>query len=66
MREVRITKQALKSAAKMPRAEQIKLNALISALKATGPVQANWPNYSMLNRVEQKYHCHLSYHWVAC
>lgn len=66
MHEVLITKRALKSALKMPRSEQIKLNALISALKATGPIQVNWPNYSLLNRAEQRHHCHLSYHWVAC
>lgn len=66
MYEVLITKQALKSAMKMPRTEQIKLNTLVSALKATGPVQIHWPNYSMLNRKERRYHCHLSYHWVVC
>lgn len=66
MYEVLITKRALKSASKMPRAELIKLNALMSALKVSGPIQANWPNYSLLSRTERKYHCHLSYHWVAC
>ena len=66
MFRVLISKKALKSSLKMPRLEQIKLNALISALKVTGPVQPNWPNYSLLSRQERKHHCHLSYHWVAC
>lgn len=65
MFEVLITKQALKSAMKMPRTEQIKLNALVSALKATGPVQVHWPNYSMLNRKERKYHCHFEVYYAG-
>jgi len=51
-------------AAKMPKAEQWKLRYLIADLSEYGPVQKSWPNYSPLSKNE--YHCHLSYHWVAC
>lgn len=29
-----------------------------------GPVQPDYKNYSKLGK--DKFHCHLSYHWVAC
>jgi hypothetical protein len=66
MHEVRISKKALKSALKMPRLEQIKLNALVSALAHSGASQPMWPNYSILDKRIRTHHCHLSYHWVAC
>ena len=52
-----------KAMAKMPVAEQDKL-ARILDLTASGPVQPRWMNYGKLSSSE--YHCHLSYHWVAC
>ena len=33
-------------------------------LEADGPEQPVWLNYSKLGK--NKYHCHLSYRWVAC
>ncbi|MDD5569391.1 MAG: hypothetical protein PHG23_03190 [Candidatus Pacebacteria bacterium] len=33
-------------------------------LEEKGPYQADWPNYSPLGN--NKYHCHLSYRYVAC
>jgi mRNA-degrading endonuclease RelE of RelBE toxin-antitoxin system len=37
---------------------------LVEDLKADGPFQKTWPNYSLLGG--NKYHCHLKYSWVAC
>jgi mRNA-degrading endonuclease RelE of RelBE toxin-antitoxin system len=37
---------------------------LVNDLKNDGPFQHKWPNYSPLR--DEKYHCHLSYSWVAC
>lgn len=61
---VSIKKKAVKRAAKMPQAQQEALDYLIEDLIESGPIQSKWPNFSKLG--ENKYHCHLSYHWVAC
>ena len=57
-------RRVLKSAAKMPAAERKTLRSLVEELALSGPIQSGWPNYSKLGANE--YHCHLSYHWVAC
>jgi hypothetical protein len=44
--------------------EKKKLVQLLDELRDYGPERANWMNYSKLGKDE--YHCHLSYHWVAC
>ena len=61
---VTIKRQVLKGIGKMPKAEQQALERLVTDLENTGPVQTGWRNYSALGK--NKYHCHLSYHWVAC
>ena len=61
---VTVTNKAAKTAAKMPMRERKLLASLLDALTENGPVQAGWPNYSKLG--PSTYHCHLSYHWVAC
>jgi hypothetical protein len=48
----------------MPAIQQDKSALLLDDLKENGPIQPDWPNYSKLS--EDKYHCHLSYKWVAC
>jgi hypothetical protein len=48
----------------MPALDQKKFRLLLLALRASGPVQPQWQNYSKLS--ETKHHCHLSYGWVAC
>ena len=48
----------------MPKKEQKKLVKLAEDLRDKGPIQNNWKNFSSLGK--GKYHCHLSYHWVAC
>lgn len=61
---VTIQKKALKDIKKAPSRIQRKFEILIEDLETSGPVQAHWPNYSMLGKVT--YHCHLDFHWVAC
>ncbi|HBT97338.1 MAG TPA: hypothetical protein DEB25_06780 [Desulfobulbaceae bacterium] len=61
---VTIKKRTGKNLDKMQRKERIKFNLLVDALEEGGPVRSEWMNYSKLSATE--YHCHLSYHWVAC
>ena len=64
MFEVKLKKIVEKSFKKMPRAEQVKFSQLLFSLKASGPVQPSFMNFSKLGK--DKYHCHLSRKWVAC
>lgn len=57
-------KKILKAVAKMPEKEQELFSYLHDDLQRTGPIQKGWSNFSALEK--NKYHCHLSYHWVAC
>ena len=57
-------KRITKAVAKMSQREQELYALLIFDLKESGPVQTGWPNFSSLGK--NKYHCHLSYHWIAC
>lgn len=57
-------KKVEKQINKLPVNEQKKTTQLIQDLRAIGPIQKEWPNFSDLG--EGRYHCHLSYHWVAC
>ena len=59
-----VTKSAQKSIEKMPKREQVNMYALITELRERGAIRKNWPNFSSLG--DNKYHCHLSYKWVAC
>jgi len=56
--------KVVEMARKMPQLEQKKLVNLIDDLTETGPIQTGWRNFSSLGG--NKYHCHLSYKWVAC
>jgi len=62
--QVGFSKNAAKRAAKMPVREQEKLQLLLRDLRLNGPILPRWPNYSKLGA--HRYHCHLSYKWVAC
>jgi hypothetical protein len=64
MYQVLLGKRLLKQIERMPSGMQDKLGNLVEDLKLGGPVQTMWPNYSKLSL--NKYHCHLSYKWVAC
>ncbi|HMB01597.1 MAG TPA: hypothetical protein VKS21_11480 [Spirochaetota bacterium] len=61
---IKIKKKVLKKLPKLPESIQGKLKLLVDDLELLGPEQPQWPNYSKLG--ENKYHCHLSYKWVAC
>lgn len=62
--KVLVKKKQLKSLKKLPIKVLIKFELLVNDLKDRGPIQTHWANYSKLG--EAKYHCHLSYSWVAC
>ncbi len=62
--EVVINKKALKGIEKLGNKEKEVLSKLITDLRISGPIQPCYPNYSSLGN--NKYHCHLSHHWVAC
>lgn len=64
MYEVVVKKSVLKSVRKMPAQEQSRFQVLVDALKVSGPEQPSFKNYSKLG--PDKFHCHLSYGWVAC
>ena len=48
----------------MPSNARETLYRLINDIKASGPVQPGYHNYSKLG--ENTYHCHIAYRWVAC
>lgn len=62
--EVVISRKALKGIDKLGKKEKEVLAKLITDLRISGPVQPSYPHYSSLGG--NRYHCHLSYHWVAC
>ena len=62
--EVRIKKKALRNLKKLPINVQKLLFLLIEDLRADGPIQKSWHNFSPLDK--ETYHCHLNYRYVAC
>jgi mRNA-degrading endonuclease RelE of RelBE toxin-antitoxin system len=64
MYEVLVSKRVLKNVERMPESVQDRMAELIQDLKESGPLQPTWPNYVRLR--SGRYHCHLSYKWVAC
>ena len=62
--EVLISRKALKGIEKFPEKEKDILAKLIKDLKVSGPAQPGYRNCSSLGG--NRYHCHLSYRWVAC
>lgn len=62
--EVKIKKKVLRDLAKLPEYVRKLLFLLIEDLKADGPVQKSWHNFSPLD--DSTYHCHLNYRYVAC
>jgi len=64
MYEIIIKKSVLKGIQKMPKNIQYTFESLVEDLKDKGPRRSEWPNFSKLGK--NKYHCHLSYKWVAC
>ena len=64
MYEVVFSKSAKKGISDLSEIDRKKLNRLVDALKVSGPMQPSFRNFSKLG--PNTYHCHLSYHWVAC
>ncbi len=62
--KVVVSKKSQKNLLKMPKKEKVVLETLLFSLGEKGPVQPSFSHYSKLS--ENEYHCHLSYHWVAC
>ena len=61
---VHIKKRVARRLKKLPRNVQKLLFLLIVDLIADGPIQKSWNNFSPLGK--DKYHCHLTYRYVAC
>ncbi len=62
--EIRIGRKVERGLRKLPSEVQKLLYLLIEDLKADGPVQKTWRNFSPLG--QDRYHCHLNYRYVAC
>lgn len=62
--QVTIKRKVSKGLNKLPKNIKKLLFLLFEDLKTDGPIQKSWHNFSPLG--ENKYHCHLSYHHVAC
>ena len=62
--EIRIERKVERGLRKLPSEVQKQLYLLIEDLKADGPVQKTWQNFSPLG--SDRYHCHLNYRYVAC
>ena len=62
--QVFIKKKVTRDLNKLPKDIQKLLFLLIADLKADGPIQKGWHNFSPLG--ENKYHCHPTYRYVAC
>lgn len=61
---VEFTRKAKKQLEDLPEQQASFLDMLVLDLRASGPVQGNWPNYSKLGK--DQHHCHLSPKWIAC
>ena len=65
MWEVKNTRKLEKQTKKLPESIQMLQQALIQDLRVKGPNPGKkWKNFSKLGK--DKYHCHLTYHYVAC
>lgn len=64
MYQVKIKKKVDRRLQKLPERVKKVLYLLMNDLREEGPVQAGWQNFSSLGK--NRYHCHLTYHYVAC
>ncbi len=62
--QVIVKKKIEKAMRSVPRSVQTAFAALRDDLEENGPFQPDWPNYGPLEN--DKYHCHLSFGYVAC
>ena len=63
MYDVHLKKKVVKQLKKLPIHIQEKFDDLVADSEESGPIQAEWQNYSKLS--DKEYHCHLAYSWVA-
>ena len=62
---VTIKRKVIKNLSKFPQNVQDRFLALVKNLETRGATGGNiFQNYSKLS--ENEYHCHLTYHYVAC
>ncbi|MBD3393359.1 MAG: hypothetical protein GF418_14625 [Chitinivibrionales bacterium] len=63
--KVLVSRRVLKKIAKLPQKVQNRFDILYGVLQKSGPAGPHdWQKYSKLS--EHEYHCHLTYHYVAC
>ena len=62
--KVKVKKKVARGLMKLPKNVKKLLFLLIEDLKSDGPIQKRWNNFSPLGK--EKYHCHLTYSYVAC
>jgi mRNA-degrading endonuclease RelE of RelBE toxin-antitoxin system len=62
--QVRVKKKVARGLSKLPENVKQLLYLLVADLQAEGPIQRDWRNFSSLG--EDRYHCHLTYRYVAC
>jgi hypothetical protein len=62
--KIRIKRSIAKKLLKLPLRVQQLFFLLVEDLKADGPVQKSWSNFSALGG--NQYHCHLNYSHVSC
>jgi mRNA-degrading endonuclease RelE of RelBE toxin-antitoxin system len=62
--EIQIKRKVERGLRKLPSDVQKLLYLLVADLKADGPIQKTWRNFSPLE--SDRYHCHLNYGYVAC
>jgi mRNA-degrading endonuclease RelE of RelBE toxin-antitoxin system len=63
--EIRIKKSTEKNLRKLPENVQDRFGNLVEVLRLSGPSGAHiFQNYGKLG--ENEYHCHLTFHYVAC
>jgi hypothetical protein len=62
--EIRIRRNIEKALTRLPLNAQKLFFLLVEDLKADGPIQKSWSNFSAIGK--NKYHCHLNYSYVSC
>ena len=68
MYQILVPRRVAKRLERLPVHVQDTFRSLGEDLKAAGPIQRGWPNFSSLGMegAMRKYHCHLTYNYVAC
>lgn len=62
--QVRLKKKVARALPELPKNVQQLVFLLVADLQADGPIQKGWQSFSSLGG--DRYHCHLTYRYVAC